>query len=119
MNHKEIEQQDLFAPDFKPEIPEHLIADMSESQKWIYGQISIQSQQNHWLIARSIRSDQRQIETERQVTDLKTTVTALDELRKSLGAKWSVVAVIASLFLVPLAVSIAAEWFKVRVLGKP
>lgn len=97
-------------PEFKSKIPAHLLSGLPETERWLYDQVSIQGQQNEWIIRRSIKSDIRQDETAAEVAASRERIEALEQLRRIMTAKWSVVIFIFSAFAGPIALAAFGAW---------
>jgi hypothetical protein len=96
-------------PKFESKVPEHLLRGKTDAEMWMYHEMSIQSQQNEWLMYRAVKIDKRQDATERRLQAVEERQTDLQDFRRVLTAKWSVVVTMASVGMVLL-----IEWVRSR-----
>lgn len=96
-------EAELPVPAFEPDIPKHLIADLSAKEQWFYERVSIQEQQNKWIIDRCVKAD-------RKLKDLQRRVAGIETLKTILTAKWSIVALLLSAFVFPIALALVGAW---------
>lgn len=100
----------MTVPRFKSDIPRHLTEGLSETEQWLYEQISIQGQQNKWLIEQAVRADLKQRRTDRDLGLLEGRIQVFEGLKTVLGAKWSIVMVLVTLVVVPAAMALLGAW---------
>lgn len=111
------EDGELQVPNFKSEIPEHLLGSLSPKEKWQYEQISIQGKQNAWLIERSVKADRRQNDTEKKVEQLDARLQVFENLRTRLTHKWSLVIGAIMLIGIPMFLNFTLAFFE-QMVGK-
>lgn len=104
------ELEELKVPEFEPNIPEYLLQGRSKPEIWMAEQISIQGQQNSWLIRRAQKQDLRTRETIRELASLDGRVALLEAVKQNLTAKWSLLAGLLLVVVVPVAVSVCSSW---------
>lgn len=97
-------------PEFKSDIPKHLTGSLSKSEQWLYEQVSIQGQQNKWLIERTLQADVEQRVTAEKVSSLKKRIQVIENLKAILTAKGSVVLFLVGTLLFPIALALLSAW---------
>ena len=98
-------------PVFEAKVPGHLLAGKSDSEKWIYNQISIQGQQNDWLIYRQRRWGQVEASNSVDMFNIKRQVADLIAWRDSKSKSWGKI-VATGVLIVPCLIIVAWECFK-------
>jgi hypothetical protein len=97
-------------PQFSPNIPKHLLADMDEQERWLYERASIQEQQNEWLMRRAIMADVRHAKADSRMSTIEARIKPFEELKVVLTAKWSVLAILFSGLVAPLLLAAFGAW---------
>jgi fatty acid-binding protein DegV len=97
---------------FTSDVPEHLLHGKSESEMWIYNQLSIARQQNEAIMDRLDQGEHRFDEHGKAIETVKTSVgkvqqrvEVFEKIRDRLTAKWSVVVFILGALLSPIVVA--------------
>jgi hypothetical protein len=97
-------------PKFEPQIPNHLIEGLSKTDQWLCQCMSVQKQQNEWLIERAIKTDQRHREADKRMQELDARLKPFENRWVVLTAKWSIVAIIVGGLAVPVMLVWFASW---------
>jgi hypothetical protein len=105
-------------PVFKPQIPKHLLSDLSEKDRWMYGEITIQRQQNEWIIEQLQSGDDRFQAIENRQDKTESKVQTLEKFKSTLTAKWTVATAIFLSLIFPIVIAFLGAafmwWFEKR-----
>ncbi len=101
----------IMKPEFKSQVPEHLLKNASPQEKWITEQLSIQHQQNEWMIDRLTDGDRRFERVEKDLAETRETVAKHEAIRIKLSAKSSIIGYIAAAILGPVCLAFLAALF--------
>ncbi|MGN6642890.1 MAG: hypothetical protein ACTHKU_07810 [Verrucomicrobiota bacterium] len=94
-------------PKFLPDVPGPMRDKSSAHEIYIYEQLSIQRQQNEWMMNRLVQGETRFREIESKQWKMSETIKSLEQFKTILTSKWSVLAFIASVIIGPLGMLIA------------
>lgn len=97
-------------PEFRPNIPSHLLHGKTKSECWIYEQLSVQGQQNHWLIERAVKTDERHKAADKRMEDIESRLIPFEKKWVVLTAKWSIIALLFSALVIPIGLAVFGAW---------
>lgn len=84
----------LEKPEFKSQIPEHLLAGASEAEKHIVSQLSILMQSAEWSIHAHLSTDQNVRKTNGRLIRAETDIGHMKEDKRFLKSGWRVVVIV-------------------------
>jgi len=116
-------------PAFAAKIPQHLLENLSEQDRWLHERVDIAAQQTEHILrvqaerkaefVKHCADDSREfaglIAGQKQVVDK---LSEFDTLRVVVASKWSVVAFFGGTILIPLCIVVFGEWLKRNLFGK-
>lgn len=92
----------LEKPDFKPTIPPHMLAKLSESEKYIVSAISVSEQQYAWLVEHALA-------TNRNLIEMDSWRQSMERWKTIITSKWAVLAIIGGM-VAPAVLFALMEW---------
>jgi hypothetical protein len=105
-------------PKFTPEVPDLMLRGATPIEKYLMEQQSIQCQQNEWQMARAIESnnrfdkgDEEREDMKIQIREVAARIQPFERLQQQLSGKWSVIAFIGGVILIPAVLSFIGAWF--------
>jgi hypothetical protein len=112
-------------PEFKASLPEHLLASLSEQDRWLHERVDIAAQQTAFILRvqnqRRIEFNQHVASDTQEFSAIKSGIAAIniqltdwDKFKVMLTSKWSVVAFLFGTIIFPLAVVVCGSWIKER-----
>lgn len=103
-------------PVFKPQIPGDLLENLSKRDRYLYEQLSIQHQQNEWIIDRLQVGESRFKELESKQVETDSKVAGLEKFKTVLTAKWTVGVALFSMIAFPIVLAFLGaafvRWFE-------
>lgn len=102
-------------PEFKATVPEHLLKQMSESERYMVEAISRQEQQFAWVTSSLHQVDGKVIITDTQLQEVHRDVKKINEWRTFFSGRWAVVSALAVVILTGLASAAFRALFQILI----
>src|SRR3954471_15987668 len=99
-------------PEHKPQVPAPLMRGLSPQERYVYEQLSIANQDNKWLMEKVIEAGKRDAEADVRIMAIEKRVGIIEDLRKIISAKWSIIVVIIVGVVNPILFGILGAWLK-------
>lgn len=80
----------LVKPTFQPNIPMHLLAGLSDKERYMVEAISRMEQQNNWQIERIIETRNIHIETDVRIVGTERCLKRIERWRLRFSSKWTI-----------------------------
>jgi hypothetical protein len=109
-------------PKFKPQVPQPLLENASQHERWVYERLDVAHQQNEWIIEQLNKGQRRFDDADdarelmrKEIVQMSSRLSKLEKFKDLISAKWAVVAAILSPIALVIVGTLVTHWIEKRI----